>query len=295
MYPEIQYKKEQDAITICGWNKENPVVVIPETIEGLPVKRIGDYGFAETAIEKISLPDTVSEIGRYAFYRCMQLRKLSFSDNLSEIASGAFTRCQLKKIYIRCTHGRQTNLKKILEEQRFELDVYITYCIPGEKQENAHLIFPEHYEEAVENTPARIVMTHYHGSGGEYRQCVYNKSIDYGEYDSLFGKAKAQENKETAIRISIARLTMPYALGDRARKEYGRFLCENVRTVIQYLLHQEDTDSLNVILNTKIWEEEQINEALDVAAEYENPAFNAVLMNEKGKENRVSRKKTFEL
>ena len=51
------------------------------------------------------------------------------------------------------------------------------YCREDGSEERAKLIFPEHYEEAVENTPARIVETHYHGSGGDYRQCFYGQGI----------------------------------------------------------------------------------------------------------------------
>ena len=53
----------------------------------------------------------------------------------------------------------------------------------------AHMVFPEHYDEAVENTPARILFTEYHGSGTNYRQCFYSKELDFAEYDSLFDMA----------------------------------------------------------------------------------------------------------
>lgn len=45
---------------------------------------------------------------------------------------------------------------------------YVNY---HSKQGEARLVFPEFFEEAVENTPARILETHTHGSGMWYRNC----------------------------------------------------------------------------------------------------------------------------
>ena len=197
MYPEIHYKtesKEFKTVTIFGCYGESPEVFLPDTIDGLPVTRIADYGFAQTEeeegmavflpdgerksearkrlcggqVEEIHLPEELGEVGRYAFYRCFRLKRLSFTDSLTSIGGGAFTGCQLSHVEIRCRKSRQTCLRQILEEQRFELAVHISYE-DQEQIETASLIFPEHYEEAVENTPARIVETHYHGSGGDYR------------------------------------------------------------------------------------------------------------------------------
>ena len=51
---------------------------------------------------------------------------------------------------------------------------------------SARLVFPEHYEEAVENTPARILFTQHHGSGNNYRQCFYNKEMTTGSMTVCF-------------------------------------------------------------------------------------------------------------
>ena len=245
MYPEIHYKtesKEFKTVTIFGCYGESPEVFLPDTIDGLPVTRIADYGFAQTEEEEgmqsfcrtgsenqkrgsgsaadsgeIHLPEELGEVGRYAFYRCFRLKRLSFTDSLTSIGGGAFTGCQLSHVEIRCRKSRQTCLRQILEEQRFELAVHISYE-DQEQIETASLIFPEHYEEAVENTPARIVETHYHGSGGDYRQCVYHKEIDYEEYDSLFVKAKAREDIRTLIGLRWPDFGSRTGLLDRQKK-----------------------------------------------------------------------------
>ena len=72
--------------------------------------------------------------------------------------------------------GLKSCAKEILGELWQKIDVDFLY----EKWrvvENAHMVFPEHYDEAVENTPARILFTEYHGSGTNYRQCFYSKEL----------------------------------------------------------------------------------------------------------------------
>lgn len=320
MYPEIHYKtesKEPRTVTIFGCYGDSPEVFLPDTIDGLSVTRIADYGFAQAdeeedmavflpdkeqdkggrerlcggRVEEIHLPEELCEVGRYAFYRCFRLKRLSFTDSLISIGGGAFTGCQLSNVEIRCRKSRQTCLRQILEEQRFELAVHISYEEQG-KIETASLIFPEHYEEAVENTPARIVETHYHGSGGDYRQCVYHKEIDYEEYDALFVKAKAREDVSTLIRIALSRLQEPYRLTRQAEEEYADFLKNCAGETAGFLLESDDMETVRFLLDQKIWEGEALETALNVAEKKEHAEASALLL-QAGR--RQSGKKTFDL
>ena len=69
-------------------------------------------------------------------------------------------------------------LKSILDEIRFAIHARLYYDREDGMTETADLLFPEHYEEAVENTPARILYTSHHGAGGYYRQCFYDRKLD---------------------------------------------------------------------------------------------------------------------
>jgi len=156
----------------------------------------------------------------------------------------------------------------------------------------ARLIFPEHYEEAVENTPARIVETHYHGAGGDYRQCVYHKEIDYEEYDSLFAKAKARESVRTLIEIALARLCFPYRLSEQAREEYTSFLRKCAGDTADLLFVRDDMETVLFLLEHRIWEGESLEEALDKAQEIGQAEAAALLLS---KRRGTAGKKTFEL
>ena len=134
---------------------------------------------AGEAVEEVIFPNTMQEIGRYIFYGCRNLRKLKFSDSLTQIGSGAFTVCgSLKELVVHLQQGHKSCVKEILGELWQRMDVRFLYEIDGEAVQRADLVFPGHYEEAVENTPARILYTQHHGSGNNYRQCFLAKELD---------------------------------------------------------------------------------------------------------------------
>lgn len=131
-------------------------------------------------IAEVVFPETVQEIGNYIFYGCRKLKKLTFSDRLYRIGSGAFTGCgKLRELNVFLMDGEKSCVKEILGElwQRIDVTFYRKYVKIVDQQdvnlqstdpqtvnqrsadretEVVKLVFPEHYEEAVENTPARI-------------------------------------------------------------------------------------------------------------------------------------------
>lgn len=160
-----------------------------------------EHVLAGNEVEEIVFPDSLREIGRYIFYGCGNLKKLEFSDSLMQIGCGAFTGCHaLNKLTVHMKQGKKSGMKEMLGEMWQRIDVAFLYepekdqqteseqrseggtgiWMPDvlhrkESRPEARLVFPEHYDEAVENTPARILYTEYHGSGSNYRQCFYNK------------------------------------------------------------------------------------------------------------------------
>ena len=84
--------------------------------------------------------------------------------------------------------------------------VYENGAFGGQK---AELVFPGHYEEAVENTPARILYTQHHGSGNNYRQCFLAKELDYEKYDELFSMAVVMEKLPVLIDLCFGSFCFP--------------------------------------------------------------------------------------
>ncbi|MBM6829610.1 leucine-rich repeat domain-containing protein [Anaerotignum lactatifermentans] len=123
----IQYTLLEDGAKIIGIEGRASVLRVPERIEGKPVTAVGAYAFAvaaelpkaekeeETqlsfvpvvpqerkappkeaegfAVEQIFLPDTVTEIGPYAFYGCTALTLLHLPEGLERLSDHLLSDC----------------------------------------------------------------------------------------------------------------------------------------------------------------------------------------------------------
>ncbi|MCC2255442.1 leucine-rich repeat domain-containing protein [Ruminococcus sp. CLA-AA-H200] len=237
----------------------------------------GERLLAGDAVESVRFPDSMEEIGRYVFYGCRNLRKLSFSDRLTGIGSGAFTRCRsLSELDVRLNQGSRTCVPDILGDLWQRIDVTFR---KGERE--IRLVFPEHYEEAVENTPARILFTQHHGSGNNYRQCFYNKEMDYRKYDSLFYSARAQDRVDVIADIIFARLLYPEDLTESAEEEYESYIRSNGAQVAGYLTDTENMKALREMSGRGLWNAETMDQAVDYASKTGRREVLAFLMNEK--------------
>ena len=285
----------------------DPEVAIPGRIEGNTVTSVAAYAFSDRkaeeeegvlvyeteehslfrqgerllageAVESVLFPDTVERIGRYIFYGCRNLRKIGFSDRLMDIGSGAFTGCRaLSCLDVRLAEGGKTCVKEILGElwQRIDVNFY------REEKKEACLVFPEHYEEAVENTPARILFTQHHGSGNNYRQCFYDRETDFRKYDSLFPVAKAQEKLSVLTDLVFGRLLYPADLTREAEEGYEQFVRENEKEILRYLAGMGDMEKLREISSRALWEREALEGAIGFASEKRQGEALSFLMNEK--------------
>ena len=57
------------------------------------VEKIGDNAFSESIIHKVTIPKTVTEIGKNAFADCSYLEKIIIPQSVEKIGSGAFAGC----------------------------------------------------------------------------------------------------------------------------------------------------------------------------------------------------------
>ena len=129
---QFNYTTNNGAITITGYTGTNNVVVIPDTITGLPVTSIGGSAFLNyqsltsvtipnsvtniedggdirsmdwhgafmhcTGLTNIVIPNSVVSIGSYAFART-GLQAASIGDQVARIGAGAFALSGLTAIY----------------------------------------------------------------------------------------------------------------------------------------------------------------------------------------------------
>ena len=302
---KVHYRIIDNDIEIVRCFGTDPEIVVPEEIDGRPVKRMAPYAFsarkdrededvlvfetdeermfsseekllAGQTLESVRLPDTMEEAGRYLFYGCRNLRELHFSNRLKNIGSGAFTGCRsLSALHVRLLDGDRSCVHDILGDLWQRIDV--TFYKGGTE---ARLVFPEHYEEAVENTPARILFTQHHGSGNNYRQCFYNKEIDYRKYDGLFYSARAQDDVNVISDLIFARLMYPEDLTKEAQKAYEDYVREHALPVAEHLTDTEDLAALKEFSARELWTRESLTGVVHYASGQGKRAVLAFLMNE---------------
>ena len=97
-HAQFTYRTNNGAITITGYNGTNNDVVIPSVIDGLPVTSIGTNAFYGSRLANVIIPDSVTNIGDYAFFLCWSLSVVTIPSSVISIGDGAFSGCSLTSI-----------------------------------------------------------------------------------------------------------------------------------------------------------------------------------------------------
>lgn len=285
------YEKTIQGIRILRCYGTSSSVEIPETIEGEPVTELASYAFAREPeqeldydgslpcvcgmeLEELYLPGTIKRLGRYVFYNCLKFQKLSCHDSISYIGAGAFTGCEaLSELIIRERGKNQSCMREILSDLKQTVQVRVY-----QKEGCYELIYPEFYEEAVENTPARIISTATHGMGIQYRNTFQNDRVVWKEYDKVFEAGKYNMDLITSLRLCISRLMFPVELETSRKEEYRRFLGEHLKKAAAYFLEQGEMKKLKWMAESFADSQEELKLMLAAADEQKNGAAVSMLM-----------------
>lgn len=85
---------EYENATITKYNGNARSLIIPDTLDGHKVVKIGEKAFAgNSLLSSVIIPDTVTEIGAGAFAKCYNLSDVQLSKNLTMIYAHAFFDC----------------------------------------------------------------------------------------------------------------------------------------------------------------------------------------------------------
>ena len=88
------YRIEDNGVVITKYIGSDKEIVIPDSIEGKPVVKIekpesGYFGKANLPTS-VTIPDTVTEIGDFAFAQCKALATINIPDSVTDIGTSAF-------------------------------------------------------------------------------------------------------------------------------------------------------------------------------------------------------------
>ena len=124
VYGDFEYEVNEDnTVTITKYTGNGGDVIIPDTIDGKSVTKIGRYAFSYcigltsvtildsvteiehgafygcTGLTSITIPDSMTSISGFAFYGCTGLTSITIPDSVTYIGSYAFYRCSNLTIY----------------------------------------------------------------------------------------------------------------------------------------------------------------------------------------------------
>ena len=90
--------RSDDTIEITGYLGPLMDIVIPASIDGRPVRSIGEEAFSwahcnRTELESVVIPEGVTKIGVRAFWAVHSIREISLPSTITEIEDQAFTYC----------------------------------------------------------------------------------------------------------------------------------------------------------------------------------------------------------
>lgn len=232
---EFEYTIKGNRVCVDKIREPDHEVLIPEMMEGFPVTELGAYILAGTDVEVVHIPPEVTKIGAYAFYGCQDLKRIYFHGKLEDIGAGIFADTRDIAFFdVTMPAGKRTCLKDILQELHQTIRVRL-----HEDGVESRLIFPEFYEEALENTPGRQINSQMHGCGLTYRYSFERRVFQPKQYDDLFYHVTVQESEELVCELAIGRLKYPKGLTERSRRKYEAYLQEHWQTAAKVLIEAD--------------------------------------------------------
>ena len=256
-----------------------PTLTLPECIEGLPLTEIGDHCFATTSrlipepftenascralcgdyMEEIILPDSVTAIGRLAFYNCRNLRSLSVGGALVSVGGDVFMNAgKLHSLCIRSSAGVRTAARQMLAQLTHAVEVSFLW----EGRTEAKLLFPEYIESYDEIAPAHIFGRNIEGEGFRARQSFVDGRLDFAAYDSIFAQACVDEHEQTLGQMAEDRLLYPYELSQSAEKQYQEYVRAHAKVLVLYAVKDRALDILQLLTEKELVPAEQLTEGI---------------------------------
>ncbi len=99
---QFTFTTNSDAITITGYTGSDGPVVIPASTNGYPHHQQSEIQYFTTSpgITSVTIPDSITSIGNYAFASCISLMGVTIPDSVTSIGDEAFSSCGLTNMII---------------------------------------------------------------------------------------------------------------------------------------------------------------------------------------------------
>lgn len=98
------YRLNDNEVILTQYNGDDKNITIPETAQGAKVCVIGSNVFQNKSLESVTIPQGVTEIQKYSFSGCQNLKEINIPEGVKTIGNNAFWNCRnLTKINLPST------------------------------------------------------------------------------------------------------------------------------------------------------------------------------------------------
>ena len=314
---QMTVRRNENSITILRASTCDADAVLPDELFGLPVTEIKDRALAPGAspqkgediqircgrpngefdnrrIRTLTLPRSLKAVGAYAFMNCRELHTLCLYDALEAIPSSAFMNCRsFSKILLTQEEDCSAAvLSSFIPWLAGEFDVTVS----RPDGEILRLIFPEFYEDYVENGPTHFFNYWIEGAGYAYHNVFKDRALSVQAYDELWtGFFAAEHEYDSALRLAWYRLRYPCGLSPAAEAAYREYVCKSTLAVFDITLEENDIAGLNLLLSYDAFTADELSRAQDRARTLALTGATAVLLEAQHKKFSGARRRSFEL
>ena len=300
---DLEYTKDEQGVTIVSCLMDEPEMVIPSQIDGLPVIRIASEAFSYKKMKYIRLPEqleyidhhafsgcrnirhiefpaSLKVIGNYAFYNCWELKEIHLPSRMQSIGFGAFMNCEkMTELVQDKEEGHEISIGSILNDLSQQIHVVIRHLSPGREPVIAKVLFTEYsYEIVTVVSICKRAAEKPTGTGVQMRYCVGSNDIDYLKYDSMFHVLKRDDGFDAVVTAAVERLMFPYMLTGEARRRYMDYIREHALEAALKFLREDCLDKLRFITDQGVLEREQIDAVIDESISRDMTEATAFLM-----------------
>lgn len=213
----LHYQINNDEVCITGFHGNASEILLPDTIEGYPVRVIGKKAFlSKKNLKKIRLPEKTVSVQDWAFAYCDRLRCIQLPGSCADFGRAVFLECkELTEVSVE--HSDEQVLprgaEKLLAAAVTRLDAYYLLDL---KEVGT--------EEWLAKWDARLLtFLHTPDRTGYSRQVLCGEE-DYGSIDF----ASYVSNRRMAkIRLIFVRLLAPVGLSPDLKKEMEQYLVDH--------------------------------------------------------------------
>ena len=210
----LYYIEDRDSISITGMSGRQNEVHIPEMIDGMPVKSIAKKAFlSRKDLCKITLPDTIAEVGDWSFAYCDSLEQVIFPNKEISFGKAVFLECRsLSRL---CIRGRGEAEAALMATAVSKADAY--YLLN---------IMEAGSSEWLAKWDARMLDLLRRPDTEGFSKQVLCGEEDYGSTDV---NVYMQEKRKAKVRLVLERSLFDVGLETEVKEEISQYLREHTK------------------------------------------------------------------